>query len=555
MNKQACEKLLEKLRSKRHEKEMLKNILHGIQAQNEDTKLLNRKGFNHLEYILSNIDANLYCKDKSGVYILCNKNLLDIFHLKSRDELYGKTDRDLMSSALAKRVIATDERVMRVDKDVTAQEEGFDLFGNKAIYFTRKVALQNELGEVIGLLGISIDITERIDVENKILESQKQLEKAIRDKSEFIMNVSHDIRTPCSGIVGFSKNLHDSENDPIKKELLYHLYKSGEELLAYLNNTLDTISHEDVERISNSLDFDVLDLHYDLEHLFAAKVQDKSLNFMIDVSMDIPCLVYGDKDSLYRILLNVVSNAVNYTDHGHILLSASVLNRDVDKVTLRFEVEDTGIGIAEEDKDRIFEKFYKIRTQRKNQTYRSGVGLYVVNKMINAMGGAISVECNQFNGSTFICDLPFMLSKSHLGASISLAERMKNQVRTNSELSLRILLVEDNHIAQEMGKLILEEHKFDVVCASSGKEVLALLDQPFDLILMDIGLPDADGLELTKEIRHSNTINMSTAIVGLTAHLDQTYREKAMTTAGMNDLYTKPLTPEICQQLRQDYGQ
>lgn len=550
MSKSNCQRLIQILRDKRKEKQGLAAIKKDIAEQTTD----NPGGFHHMDFLLSNLDANIYCKDRKGFYILANKNLLNILNLKSSHDIFGKTDFDLMPTILAKRVSSLDDKVMHDKKEYTAQEEGYDRFGNKAIYFTRKVPLQNELGDVIGLLGISIDISDRIAIENEIIESRERLNLANRNRAEFIMNVSHDIRTPCSGIIGFSNVLYESESDPDKKDMLYQVHKSGEELLAYLNNILNTISDDEIKNIENKVDFDVLDLFYDLEHLFAAKVQDKNINFMIDVAMDIPYRICGDKDSVYRVLLNLVSNAIIYTKEGHVILRAGILSRDDESLTLRFEVEDTGIGIAEDDKEKIFEKYYKIQSASEQRDARSGVGLFLVKKMTHALGGEVTVVTNQFQGSTFILDIPFAYNQKTEHLKLSLAESIRSQPTEMELPSQHVLLVEDNLIAQQMAKCILEENGFTVTCAGSRSDVLKLLNQPFDLILMDIGLPDADGLDLSHEIRSGQSANQSTPIYGLTAHLDQSYREKAIKEGGMNELFTKPLTPEICQYLgtRQD---
>ena len=277
-----------------------------------------------LEGIIALMPGNIYWKDRGGVYLGCNESIKKLLHLNHRNDIVGNTLYDLVPKDLADSITRIDNRVMETDEEYCIEETAFDPEGNEATYFTRKVPLKSTSGKTIGLVGISIDITERREHEKAIQIAREKAEAANKAKSAFIMNMSHDIRTPFSGLLGLSQFLLNNETDAEKKDILKSIVESAENLLDILNEVLDLTAAEEIQKKVLS-DFDLKKLIKGIYNTMLPATKQKKLQLNLSLDPSLPKKVYGDEYAVKRILLNLLGNAVKFTNTGHINITASLV--------------------------------------------------------------------------------------------------------------------------------------------------------------------------------------------------------------------------------------
>lgn len=365
--------------------------------------------FNDIANIFNNmaamLPANIYWKDMNGVYLGCNETMLKFTGVGTVEELIGKTIFDLVDKDSAMRVHETDQRIMREGKSLALEEEGLDNEGNLATFISHKVPVRNDAGEVIGLLGVSFDITQRRRMMDALVSAKDQAESASRAKSDFIMNMSHDIRTPFVGILGFAELLAEIEQDPAKQEMIGYIRESSERLLGLLNEVIDIV-HEDSGQKIQHVAINIRELVEDLRKMMLARIKLEHLSFNTHISEDVPEIIYSDKHGLNRILLNLIGNAVKFTEKGAVSLGISVLNKHAEGFMLRISVSDTGIGIPENMRQEIFERFTRLSHSWSGKARGSGLGLYFVKSIVDRLGGNITLKSEEGVGSDFIIDVP-----------------------------------------------------------------------------------------------------------------------------------------------------
>jgi len=361
-----------------------------------------------LEEIISVLPGNIYWKNRKGIYLGCNNNMARLVKLNHRQDYLGKTLYDFAPKDIADNVTQTDESIMQSGQELCVEEEAFDPEGNPATYFTRKVPLKNNTGKVIGLAGISIDITERKRYEEALKIAKEKAEVANKAKSNFIMNMSHDIRTPFSGILGLSQFLFEKEKDSEKKEILNCIVESTENLLDILNEViyLATIDKKSPGEIKA---FNLRTLLENIYKTMQPETMHKNLSFKLKIKSKIPIHLKGDEFALKRILLNLVGNAVKFTDSGSVVILVEAMHKTDTEVKLKFMIQDTGIGIPEDKQETIFEQFSKLSPSYEGKQQGTGLGLWFVKKITEDMGGEITVESKLGKGSSFSCTLSFIL--------------------------------------------------------------------------------------------------------------------------------------------------
>lgn len=333
------------------------------------------------EYVIRHTAGNLYWKDKEGRYLGCNDSTAETLGLSVPSEIIGKKDSDLLGERLdaehLKRVLQVDHKVIEEGVEVTMEEDGFDKFGRYAVYMTKKIPLRDNTNAIIGLVGTSLDITK-----------QKQAEIA---KLEFLRNMSHDIMTPFTGILGISRLMYDDETDSDKKLNLKYLIQSGERLLFLLKQILEVA--ELGNRKIQLEDLHIKEIIYGVVEMVSASAQFKGLALTAYCP---DAVIYSDKICITRILLNFLSNAIKFTDSGSVHIEVKV-------APLVISVTDTGAGIPSDKLEVIFEKFMKLSGSGQNKNFvGSGIGLYIAKQLAMELGGDIRVESELGKGSTFI---------------------------------------------------------------------------------------------------------------------------------------------------------
>lgn len=438
----------------------------------------------------------------------------------------------------------------------------------------------DEAREHIGFAGIARDVTDEKLLSQSLLASKNAAEAANRAKTEFLANMSHDVKTPLTGVVTMADVMvHDTMVRETDRERAKVIYASGKQIVSLFDSCLDLSKLEMQEWFSRPEIFSLRELLDDMLALFLPKAISQNLSLTIDYDKALPYAVEGPRESLYRVLLNLLGNALKFTEKGGVLLKAvSGPSSDGENVMVEFHVQDTGVGIPEDQYQVIFEKLRRLTPSYNSKIEGSGIGLYIVDQYVKRMGGTIQVKSKVGEGSTFIVLVPLkrVLVSSHcqhvvVQNSFPVEKRSLLEVaRSNpftanfSEVALpvhavaRVLLVEDTEMLQFVTKALLTDAGFTVDIASSGEEALEKFSpEKYDLIYMDIGLPKMNGYEVARAIRvkeAAGQASQSIPIIALTGHgaIDvQAFCEQA----GMQGVLSKPLTRDQAKKIWQRYGQ
>lgn len=384
-------------------------------------------------------------------------------------------------------------------------------------------------------------------LEEKIEERTRQLARANKLKSLFLANVSHEIRTPMNGIVGMADLLMDEDLSPDQKEYARIIQSSAASLLAIINDILDISKIESGRIIFEQRSFSVKMLIHEVISLFRFKAGEKNLDLIIDVSEDMPHFLVGDETRIKQILINLVGNAVKFTEQGFIRLAAGIENKDKNDCLLFFEVEDTGPGIDDTYKDGMFDPFSQQDASITRKYGGTGLGLAISRHLARLMAGDVEVYNKKPHGAVFKVALQLKKNSSASFEAVTKEkEKISDLIERISQLGLKILLAEDHPVNQRVILLMLKKMNLSATVVANGEEVLRMIrEKAFDLILMDVRMPVLDGIETTKIIRapESDIKTKNIPIIALTALAMQEDAEKCLK-AGMDRYLTKPIHPD-----------
>lgn len=382
------------------------------------------------------------------------------------------------------------------------------------------------------------DISKEVEAEEELKEARDAAIAGEKSKSRFLAVMSHEMRTPLNGLLGTMELLGDTELTPQQQRFLQIMEKSGGQLLSHVNDVLD-ISR--LEAGKSDFNKTIFDIHAVIEDIIqsqnaAARAHSNVLSFSPE--HDGQMLVDTDRVRLRQVVLNLVGNAIKFTRNGIINIEIETLP---DGRTLELRVMDTGIGIPEDKLNAIFEDFSTLDSTYGRKAEGTGLGLGIARRVTEALGGQIGVESELGEGSLFWIKLPVVVPDDHVQPINQ--QSTEDKVGTPGQVQpLNILLVEDNLINREIARSFLEGDHHVVTEAHDGKEGVALANQKaFDLILMDISMPEMDGIEATRAIRSGNGPSSDVPILALTAHTQQSDVESFLA-AGMNDTLFKPMT-------------
>jgi PAS domain S-box-containing protein len=438
-----------------------------------------------------------------------------------------------------------------VDFPLTIQEgELMDVLFNGSVY-------KNEKGEVIGAVVIARDITESNKVAKELgiskefaelalekaemsqIEAEnntKIAQEAVKSKQQFLSNMSHEIRTPMNAIIGFTKVILKTDLSEKQREYLNAIKTSGDALIVLINDILDLAKVDAGKMSFEKIPFRLSSSISSMLHLFELKIFEKNLQLITEYDKRIPEVLMGDSVRLHQIILNLVSNAVKFTDQGSIKVAVELISENDKNVSVQFMVKDTGIGIADSKKETIFDDFQQASSGTSRIYGGTGLGLAIVKKLIEAQDGNITLESEINKGSSFTFTLVFekTTSEPSFEEILELDEDNKN---------IKVLIVEDILLNQLLMKTLLDDFGFERDIADNGLIAIEKLQsKSYDIILMDLQMPEMNGFEATEYIR--NTMNSKIPIIALTADVTTTDLARC-TEVGMNDYIAKPVNERI----------
>lgn len=518
-----------------------------------------------LDNIIRYAPDMIYWKDRNSVHLGCNEQFAIAAGFKDRSEVIGKLDSDFPWCDEAEKYKQDDLLVIKTGKP-SLNIEDFMPFSNgkQATVITNKVPLRDRNGDIIGVLGIATDITQQKEVEHELSLAIEAAEAANHAKIEFIANMSHDIRTPLTGVVGMSKILEEATVDPKHKNYAKWLGESGVQLLKMLNEVLDIVSADNLQEVDKHKEtFNISRMVNDIVELEQPSTQLKGLKLIANVDDNIPQALICDYTKLHRILLNLLGNAIKFTQRGQVKLSVSLQKRFANKVRVRFVVADTGIGISKDLQAKVFDRFFRITPSYKGVYAGSGVGLHIAQSYAQLLGSHIYLTSEVGVGTTFFFDVELEVGSK----DASIAEGSHRRVSdfaaglglVNAEDVAKdaplLLLVEDNNIARLMLESLVSQAGYRFKSVIDGESAFELVkSHKFDLIISDLGLPGISGVEFTERLRAFEVEQDRPAvpIIGLTAHADPKIKEGCLD-AGMNEAYTKPMSPAILDNIKVNY--
>lgn len=380
----------------------------------------------------------------------------------------------------------------------------------------------------------------------RLQEEMVAARAASEAKSQFLANMSHELRTPLNGVIGMTSLLLETPMNPEQQMFAEVAKQGGEVLLELINDVLDFSKIEAGKMEVELAPFHLHEFIKKFEALLSPRAREKGLPFRTQVDRSVPLVVVGDRGKLHQILTNLVSNAIKFTESGHVTLElsadAAAIGDGEASVKLCFRVSDTGIGFDSAQGDRLFEAFTQADASMTRKYGGTGLGLAITLRLVRLLGGTMDWESRVGQGSSFTVTLPF--DRSEQSACSPDAPKTPCEAAVSNPVRPSVLVVEDNLVNQMLVVAVLQKLGLDVVAVDSGSSALEICRvKDFDLILMDVQMPDMSGLEVTRAIRSAQddtARNAKTPIIALTAHSLQGDREKCLD-AGMDDYLAKPI--------------
>jgi PAS domain S-box-containing protein len=483
----------------------VKERLHAEEALSNERRVLRA--------LIDNIPDFMYVKDAECRFLVANLAVAQQMGAASPNELVGKTDFDYYPRQLATTFYADEQRVIHSGQaEVNREEVGMDAQGKISQVLTTQVPLRDKKGRVTGLAGIGRDITHIKQAQEEMQRAREAAEAASRAKSEFLANMSHEIRTPLNGVIGMTELALETQLSPEQREYLETVKMSGDSLLTVINDILDFSKIEAGKIDLEAIDFNLRDSLDSTLKTLALRADEKGLELLCEVAPELPENVRGDSSRLRQVVTNLVGNAIKFTGTGEIALKVQLDSKADNDIVARFTVSDTGIGIAENKRELIFDPFAQADTSTTRKYGGTGLGLTISARLVGMMGGRIWVESEIGRGSQF-----------HFTAKFGVADKREIKVGTVAPPELlravRVLVVDDNQTNRRILEGMLTRWQMRPTSVEGGRPALAVLSaafdagQPFGLILTDMNMPDMNGFQMIEEIRRRPELSTATIVM------------------------------------------
>ena len=491
----------------------------------------------------------MFIKNSELEYEHVNPAMAELFQLDPED-IVGLDDERLFGPETSNWLKEMDRRVLEGE---TVEEENAQPVGtDQRVLHTVKAPLRDESGKIIGVCGIARDVTERAEYMMALTMAKEEAESANKAKSEFLANMSHEIRTPLNGVLGMLQLLKMTDMEEEQEDFVKTALSSGRSLMTIINDILDLSSLEAGVIKVEKKQFELRSLFEQVVDNFRFQSKEKGLYIDLKVAEDVPETLIGDESRLRQIMFNLMGNAIKFTEKGGVLIEIYPIIhfRGGREIMLGFVVNDTGIGIPDEKLEAIFEPFMQADGSFTRKYQGTGLGLSIVKKLARLLGGNISVESEIGKGTSVYISLKFEVTDKE---AVKIRAEFPEAAWEGEPAT--ILLAEDEAVNLITTKIFLERRGYKVLTATTGAEALRILqNQHVDLVVMDVQMPEMDGVEATKRIRESKSESMPSdiPIVAMTAYALTGDRERFIG-QGMTDYLAKPVDlDELDETLRRN---
>ncbi|MAO69304.1 MULTISPECIES: response regulator [Idiomarina] len=490
------------------------------------------------EQVFNDLPTRVYWRDPQLKLLGGNRAFANDFGV-APESLTGKSDAEIESLAANDVLLERDKKTFS-QKAPSVNAEIELKVDNKSQWVEHSsVPLYDDDHNIIGILGSYYDISGIKSVAEEMEKAKETAERANQSKGEFLANMSHEIRTPINAIVGMANLCLKTELNQKQKRYIKVIDSSSQALLGVINDILDFSKIDAGKLTVERIPFDLQDVLTSLADMFAYRAYDKDLEFIINLPANIPTRLIGDPLRLNQVLVNLISNAIKFTEDGEINVAVNLLDSSKDNVLLRISVTDTGIGMDEEQRANLFKAFTQADTSTTRKYGGTGLGLAISRRLILLMGGDIGVTSAAGQGSTFYIEVELPLQKEQ--------DNSHHQYLLQKLSGVRILAIDDNLSTREMLYEMLRSYQVDVKVCRTAEQALQVFqqsveeDNPYQLVLVDWRLPGMDGLEFCQTITERYADDVRPKLTLATGYYAEELSEKAKQ-AGVNDIISKPFT-------------
>ena len=464
-----------------------------------------------LQTVADNIPDSIFAKDVDGRYLFVNRQFLNIHQRNAREEVLGKTPFELFPDEPAAMWHADDVAILQGQPPVERVRSTMDAQGNEKWIMTTKVPLIASEGAVVGIVGMHRDITRQKQTEESLQHAKDAAEAASRAKSEFLANMSHEIRTPMNGIIGMTELALQTTMNNEQREFLSMVKTSADSLLRVINDVLDFSKIEAGKLELDAAPFDLRETLEEAIRSFGVSAGKKGVELVFDIRSDVPKVILGDPLRLRQVIVNLLGNAIKFTDHGEVVLQVETAPLADGASELLFAIRDTGIGVPKEKQETIFAAFEQADNSSKRKYGGTGLGLAITTRLVSMMGGKIWLESEPGQGSTFRftvrCEIPSKAPE-------------KQEIPSGTPLAgIPVLVVDDNPTNRRILERTLQQWGMKPVLVSSGWAALAELRRAKEsgqlppLVLLDAQMPQLDGFSTAAKIKQDKNLGASTIMM------------------------------------------